>query len=74
VLLIYALLMAAAAASSICAAVAGRQELLALASCAVLALLALLMWVQRLEAAIPQSSPESRIQATSSATAAVKST
>jgi UDP-N-acetylmuramyl pentapeptide phosphotransferase/UDP-N-acetylglucosamine-1-phosphate transferase len=74
VLVIYALAIAAGAASSICAALAGGQEMLALTSCAALSLLALFIWVHRLEAAIPQSSPDSRSHATSSATAAVKST
>ena len=74
VLAIYALLIAVGAASAVCAVDVGVEGLLALGLSAALALLALFIWVQRLEQSILQSSPDSRIQATSSATAAVKST
>jgi UDP-N-acetylmuramyl pentapeptide phosphotransferase/UDP-N-acetylglucosamine-1-phosphate transferase len=74
VLVAYALWIAAGAAAAVCAARGGRNALAVLALGALTALAAVLAWVWRLERAFAQSSPDSRIQATSSATAAVKST
>jgi UDP-N-acetylmuramyl pentapeptide phosphotransferase/UDP-N-acetylglucosamine-1-phosphate transferase len=75
VLVIYALAIAAGTASSICAVLAGRQQMLALASCAGLTLVALYIWVNRLEAAAAsQISLSSYNASTSSRTEVAKST
>jgi UDP-N-acetylmuramyl pentapeptide phosphotransferase/UDP-N-acetylglucosamine-1-phosphate transferase len=74
VLVVYAIWIAFGAVAAICAARGGGNTLAILALGALTTLAAVLAWVWRLERAFAQSSPDSRIQATSSATAAVKST
>jgi UDP-N-acetylmuramyl pentapeptide phosphotransferase/UDP-N-acetylglucosamine-1-phosphate transferase len=74
VLVVYALWIAGGAAAAVCAARGGGESLAALVVGALLTLYAILVWVRRLERSSAQSSLDSRIHATSSATAAVQST